>query len=159
MGRLAGKVALVTGGSRGIGRGIAERLAADGAAVAINYRSGEERARDTLAAIEGRGGTGAIVAGNVANAGEATAMVAETVDKLGGLHILVNNAGISADMITVRLSEEDWDRVIDTDLKGAFLVTKAALRPLMRQRWGRIINIASVVAHTGNVGQANYAAA
>src|SRR5579884_1394642 len=145
MGRLAGKVALVTGGSRGIGRGIAERLAADGAAVAINYRSGEERARDTLAAIEGRGGTGAIVAGNV--------------DKLGGLHILVNNAGISADMITVRLSEEDWDRVIDTDLKGAFLVTKAALRPLMRQRWGRIINIASVVAHTGNVGQANYAAA
>src|SRR5579875_2919470 len=159
MGRLAGKIALVTGGSRGIGRGIAERLAAEGASVAIGYRSAEESARETLAAVEQNGGRGTIVAGNVADAHEAASMVTETVNRLGGLHILVNNAGISADMLTMRMSEEDWDRVVDTGLKGAFLVIKFALRPLMRQRWGRIINIASVVAHTGNVGQANYAAA
>jgi 3-oxoacyl-[acyl-carrier protein] reductase len=86
-------------------------------------------------------------------------MVATAVKELGALHVLVNNAGVSADMLTMRLSEEEWDRVLDTDLKGAFLTTKAALRPMLRQRWGRIINIASVVAFTGNAGQASYAAA
>jgi 3-oxoacyl-[acyl-carrier protein] reductase len=95
----------------------------------------------------------------VSLAADITAMLERTVKELGGVHILVNNAGIHADMLTVRLSEEDWDRVLDTDLKGAFLATKAVLRPMMRQRWGRIINIASVVARTGNAGQASYAAA
>lgn len=159
MGRLDGKVALVTGASRGIGRGIALRLARDGASVAVNYRSGEAAARETVSSIEESGGRAIAVQGDVGVPEETTAAVAATMHDLGGLHILVNNAGISADMLTVRLSEEDWDKVLDTNLKGAFLVTKAALRPMMRQRWGRIINIASVSAFTGNVGQASYAAA
>lgn len=159
MTRLDGKVALVTGASRGIGRGIACRLAIEGAAVAVNYRSGREAADAVVAEIERDGGRGLAVAGDVAVAADVTAMLDQTVKQLGGIHILVNNAGIHADMLTVRLSEEDWDRVLDTDLKGAFLTSKAALRPMMRQRWGRIINIASVVAYTGNAGQASYAAA
>jgi 3-oxoacyl-[acyl-carrier protein] reductase len=159
MGRFTGKVVLVTGASRGIGRGIAARLAREGAAVAINYRSDLLAATETLRAVQDAGVPGALVRGDVAVAAEAAALVAETVKQLGGLHILVNNAGVSTDMLTVRLSEEDWDRVMDTDLKGAFLTTKAALRPMLRQRWGRVISIASVVAYTGNVGQASYASA
>lgn len=159
MAQLDGKVALVTGASRGIGRGIALRLARDGAAVAVNYRSDEAGAEETVAQIESLGGRALAIRGDVGRAEEAAGLVTEAARTLGGFHILVNNAGISADMLTVRLSEEDWDRVLDTDLKGAFLTIKAALRPLMRQRWGRIINIASVVAYTGNAGQASYAAA
>jgi 3-oxoacyl-[acyl-carrier protein] reductase len=159
MSRLDGKVALVTGASRGIGRGIALRLARGGAAVAVNYRSGQDAAEAVVAEIEASGGKAIAVAGDVSLAADITAMLERTVKELGGVHILVNNAGIHADMLTVRLSEEDWDRVLDTDLKGAFLATKAVLRPMMRQRWGRIINIASVVARTGNAGQASYAAA
>jgi 3-oxoacyl-[acyl-carrier protein] reductase len=159
LGQFSGKVALVTGASRGIGRGIAVRLAQDGADVAINFRRDETSALETAAAVERAGARPLLVQGDVSQAGDATAVVARTAAELGGLHILVNNAGISADMLTVRLSEEDWDRVLDTDLKGAFLTTKSALRILLRQRWGRIINIASVVAFTGNAGQASYAAA
>jgi 3-oxoacyl-[acyl-carrier protein] reductase len=159
MPRLEGKIALVTGGSRGIGRGIARRLACEGAVVAVNYRSDRAAAEITLKSVEEVGGHGILVQGDVGNADEAARIVSAVVRELGGLHILVNNAGISSDMLTVRLSEEDWDQVLDTDLKGAFLTTKAALRTMMRQRWGRIINIASVAAFTGNVGQANYAAA
>jgi 3-oxoacyl-[acyl-carrier protein] reductase len=159
MTRLDGKVALVTGASRGIGRGIARRLALDGAAVAVNYRSGRDAAEALVSEIEEAGGTALAVTGDVASAADVAAMVDRAVKELGGIHILVNNAGINADNLTVRLSEEDWDRVVDTDLKGAFLTTKTALRPMMRQRWGRIINIASVVAYTGNAGQASYAAA
>lgn len=159
MARLDGKVALVTGGSRGIGRAIAVRLAAEGAAVAISYRSDAEAAEETAAAVKSAGGNCVSLRADVGVAAEATDLVARAQKELGGLHVLVNNAGVSADMLTMRLSEEDWDRVLDTDLKGAFLTTKAALRPLMRQRWGRVINIASVVAFTGNAGQANYAAA
>jgi 3-oxoacyl-[acyl-carrier protein] reductase len=159
MGGLEGKVALVTGGSRGIGRAIACRLASDGAAVAINYRSNRDGAEQAVRAIESEGGRALAVPGDVSVAADASAMVDAAIKQLGGIHIVVNNAGVSADMLTVRLSEDDWDRVVDTDLKGAFLITKAALRPLMRQRWGRIINIASVVAYTGNAGQASYAAA
>jgi 3-oxoacyl-[acyl-carrier protein] reductase len=159
MGRLDGKVALVTGASRGIGRGIAQRLAAEGAAVAVNYRSDEQGARETARAVAAAGARCATVAGDVSIAADAANVVNATVNELGGIHILVNNAGISVDQLTVRLSEQDWDRVLDTDLKGAFLTTKAALRPLMRQRWGRIISIASVVAYTGNAGQSSYAAA
>lgn len=159
MAQLDGKVALVTGASRGIGRGIALRLARDGATVAVNYRTDEEGAAGTVAQIEAIGRSAIPLQADVGVAEEAAALVAATTRELGGLHILVNNAGISADMLTVRLSEEDWDRVLDTDLKGAFLTIKAGLRPMMRQRWGRVINIASVVAYTGNAGQASYAAA
>jgi 3-oxoacyl-[acyl-carrier protein] reductase len=157
--RLDGKTALVTGASRGIGRGIARRLARDGAAVAVNYRSSRDEAESLVAEITGSGGRAIAVGGDVASAADVAAMLDRAVKELGGIHILVNNAGVAADMLTVRLSEQDWDRVLDTDLKGAFLTTKAALRPMMRQRWGRIINIASVVAYTGNAGQASYAAA
>jgi 3-oxoacyl-[acyl-carrier protein] reductase len=159
MGRFDGKVALVTGASRGIGRGVALRLAQEGAAVAINYRSDVLAATETLRAIQDAGVPGALVRGDVGIADEAAGIVGEAINQLGGLHILVNNAGVSVDILTVRLSEDDWDRVLDTDLKGAFLTTKAALRPMLRQRWGRIINIASVVAFTGNAGQSSYASA
>jgi 3-oxoacyl-[acyl-carrier protein] reductase len=159
MSRLDGRVALVTGASRGIGRGIALRLAGDGAAVAVNYRSDKGVADQVVDEIAAAGGRAIAVSGDVAVAADVASMVERAVKELGGVHILVNNAGIAADMLTVRLSEADWDRVLDTDLKGAFLTTKAVLRPMMRQRWGRIINIASVVAYTGNAGQASYAAA
>ncbi|MGI8968600.1 MAG: 3-oxoacyl-[acyl-carrier-protein] reductase [Chloroflexota bacterium] len=159
MGRFSGKVALVTGASRGIGREIAIRLAGEGASIAINYHSNGESAGHALQAVESAGARAILVQGDVGDGNDAARIVSDTIKQLGGLHILVNNAGVSADMLTMRLSEADWDRVLDTDLKGAFLTTKAALRPLMRQRWGRIINIASVVAYTGNAGQASYAAA
>jgi len=156
---LEGKVALITGASRGIGRAIAVRLARDGASVAVNYRSDADGADKTLASITEAGGRGMVVQGDVGSSAAVSALIGTTCSELGGIHILVNNAGISADQLTVRLSEEEWDRVLDTDLKGAFLTTKEVLRPMMRQRWGRIINIASVVACTGNAGQASYAAA
>lgn len=159
MGRLQGRVALVTGGSRGIGRGIAVRLASEGAAIAVNFRTDESAASETVASIVAGGGQAIAIQGDVGVPEQAVELVAASMRGLGGVHILVNNAGVSADMLTVRLSEEDWDRVLDTNLKGAFLTSKAALRPMMRQRWGRIINIASVSAFTGNVGQASYAAA
>ncbi len=159
MGRLEDKRALVTGASRGIGREVALRLAAEGARVAVNYRSSEAEAQDVVAAIEARSGTAVALQGDVADAGQANALVAGAVDALGGLDILVNNAGITRDNLVPRLSEEDWDAVLDTNLKGAFLCTKAALRPMLRQRSGRIINMSSVVALAGNPGQANYSAA
>jgi 3-oxoacyl-[acyl-carrier protein] reductase len=159
MGHLSDKVALVTGGSRGIGRAIAIRLATEGADVAVNYRTDEVSARAAVAAIEATGRRGFAVQGDVSVAEDAQRMVTETIASLGAIHILVNNAGVSADMLTMRLSEADWDRVLDTDLKGAFLTTKAAMRPMLRQHWGRIINISSVVGYTGNAGQASYASA
>lgn len=157
--RLQEKVALVTGGSRGIGRAIATRLAAEGAAVTITFRSDEAAAEETASTIRSAGGRCAVLRVDVGSSTEVADAISGVARESGGLHILVNNAGVSADMLTMRLSEDDWDRVLDTDLKGAFLTTKSALRPMMRQRWGRIINIASVVAYTGNAGQANYAAA
>lgn len=159
MSRFSGRVALVTGASRGIGRAIALRLASEGADLAVNYRNDHEAAAEVGRAIEAIGVRCTLVKGDVGQAEQAAAMVATCVADLGGIHMLINNAGVSADMLTMRLSEEDWDRVLDTDLKGAFLTTKAALRPMIRQRWGRIINIASVVAYTGNAGQASYASA
>jgi 3-oxoacyl-[acyl-carrier protein] reductase len=159
VGRFSGRVALVTGASRGIGRAIAIRLASEGADVAVNFRTDQEGAAAAARAIQDAGSRCALVQGDVGLAADASSMVATCVAELGGIHVLVNNAGVSADMLTMRLSEEDWDRVLDTDLKGAFLTTKAALRPMIRQRWGRIINIASVVAYTGNAGQASYASA
>ncbi|MGI8824645.1 MAG: 3-oxoacyl-[acyl-carrier-protein] reductase [Chloroflexota bacterium] len=159
MGDLEGRVALVTGASRGIGRAIALRLAQQGAAVAVNYRSDANAAQETVVAIQGADGHAVLTPGDVSIAGEAGSVVTQAVETLGGLHIVVNNAGISVDALVMRIRDEDWDRTLDTNLKGAFLVTKAAMRPLLRQRFGRIITISSVVGLTGNAGQAAYAAA
>jgi 3-oxoacyl-[acyl-carrier protein] reductase len=156
---LAGKVALVTGGSRGIGREVALRLAAEGVAVAVNYNSGEAEAAEVVREAEALGTNAVALQGSVTSAADADGLVESTIEKLGGLDILVNNAGITRDNLLMRMSEEDWDAVQDTNLKGAFLCTKAAIRPMLRKRAGRIINMSSVVALTGNAGQANYTAA
>ena len=156
----AGRVALVTGGGRGIGRAISVRLARDGVAVAVNYREGAEAAAETVRQIAANGGRALAVAGDVAASGEVARLVGETVAQLGRLDILVNNAGITRDNLALRLSEDDWDAVLDTNLKGAFFCAKAALRPLLKAREsGRIISIGSVVGLAGNAGQVNYAAA
>ncbi len=159
MSRLSGRRALVTGASRGIGRAVALRLASEGASVALNYNSGQEEAEAVAAEITAAGGSAVTLQGNVADATQAEALVDAAAEALGGLDILVNNAGITRDNLLMRLSEDDWDAVIDTNLKGAFLCTKAAIRPMLRQRSGRIVNMSSVVAITGNPGQANYTAA
>ena len=159
MSRLSGQRALVTGASRGIGRAVALRLASEGASVALNYNSGQQEAETVAAEITAAGGSAVTLQGNVADATQAEALVDAAAEALGGLDILVNNAGITRDNLLMRLSEDDWDAVIDTNLKGAFLCTKAAIRPMLRQRSGRIVNMSSVVAITGNPGQANYTAA
>lgn len=159
MSRLSGKRALVTGASRGIGRAVALRLAAEGASVALNYRAGREEAEAVAAEIAASGGSAAVLQGDVAAADEAEALVGAAAEAMGGLDILVNNAGLTRDNLLMRLSEDDWDAALNTNLKGAFLCAKAAIRPMLRQRFGRIVNMSSVVALTGNPGQANYAAA
>ena len=153
------KVALVTGGSRGIGRAIALALAERGARVAVNYVANAEAAAAVVEEIAGAGGQAIAIQGDVSQAEDAKRLVNETLAQFDGLHILVNNAGLTKDDLLLRMSEETWDRVMEVDLRGAFLCTKAAIRPLIRQRWGRIINIASVAGMVGNAGQANYAAA
>ena len=159
MSRLSGKRALVTGASRGIGRAVALRLAAEGASVALNYRAGREEAEAVAAEVAASGGSAAVLQGDVSVAAEADALVGAAEAALGGLDILVNNAGATRDNLLMRLSEDDWDAALNTNLKGAFLCAKAAIRPMLRQRFGRIVNMSSVVALTGNPGQANYAAA
>ena len=159
MGELDGRAALVTGGSRGIGRAICIELTRRGARVAVNYNASEAAANAVVAEIAAAGGEAFAVAGDVASADDAANLVKATVDRLGGLDILVNNAGITRDGLLMRMSEADWDAVHNTNLRGAFLVTKAAMRPMLRARGGRIINISSVVGVMGNAGQANYAAA
>ncbi|MCL6645851.1 MAG: 3-oxoacyl-[acyl-carrier-protein] reductase [Dehalococcoidia bacterium] len=159
MGDLDGKAALVTGGSRGIGRAICLELGRRGARVAVNYRANAELAEQVAAEIRAMGSEAFAVEGDVANGEDAAAMVKATVERFGGLDILVNNAGITRDGLLMRMSDEDWDAVHQVNLRGAFLVTRAAMRPMLRARGGRIINITSVVGVMGNAGQANYAAA
>lgn len=157
---LAGHVALVTGGSRGIGRGIALALAAHGADVAVNYSQNADAASEVAAAIEAVGRRSAVVQCDVSAGADASkAMVAEVGEALGPPDILVNNAGITRDNLVMRMSDDDWDAVVQTDLTGAFHVTRACLRGMIRSRWGRVINIGSVIGSMGNPGQANYAAA
>jgi 3-oxoacyl-[acyl-carrier protein] reductase len=156
---LSGKNALVTGGSRGIGRAIAIGLAAHGASVMINYVANKHAADEVVSTIVSAGGAASALQGDVASPEDAKRMVDQTVEQFGALHVLVNNAGQTADDLLLRMSEDAWDRVIAINLRGAFLCTKAALRPMIRQRWGRVINISSVAGIVGNPGQANYAAA
>lgn len=152
---LAGKVAVVTGGSRGIGRAIVEQLARGGARVAVVARSAD-RAEAVAAELHGEGHRG--YACDVADSAAVDALVKQVEGDFGSLDILVNNAGVTEDNLLLRLSDEDWDRVQDTNLKGAFHTIRAATKGMMRRRSGRIINITSVVGLTGNKGQANYAA-
>jgi 3-oxoacyl-[acyl-carrier protein] reductase len=152
------KVALVTGGSRGIGRAIALRLARDGSAVAVNYVTNEGAARDVVDQIVKAGGVGAAVKGSVAVVAEAQAMVEKVIAEFGRLDILVNNAGITRDALLLRMGEQEWNDVIDTNLRGAYACTKAAIRSMLRRRSGRIINVSSVSGLMGNAGQANYSA-
>jgi len=155
---LGERVALVTGASRGIGRAIALRLAQDGARVAVNYQSQEEAAAQVAAAICQQGGDAFVVQADVSQAPQVSAMMEAVIARWGRIDILVNNAGITHDGLLLRMEEESWDQVMAVNLKGAFLCTRAALRPMVRQRWGRIINISSVVGTMGNAGQSNYAA-
>ncbi len=156
---LSGKAALVTGGSRGIGRAVSLALACQGAQVAVNYRSNEAAAKSVADEISAAGGRCETIRGDVAQAEDARRLVESTVAAFGRLDILVNNAGVTRDDLLLRMSEQQWDEVVNLNLRGAFLCTKAALRPMIRQRWGRIINISSVAGIIGNPGQANYAAA
>ncbi len=156
---LRGKVALVTGASRGIGRAIAIELARAGAEVVVNYLGSEERAKDVKHTIESLGGKAHLLRFDVSKSEEVKKAVAEVEEALGTIHILVNNAGITKDTLFVRMKEEDWETVLRTNLFSAFYVTQAVLPMMLKARWGRIINISSVVAFTGNPGQVNYATA
>ncbi len=157
MGLLDGKVAVVTGGSRGIGRAIALRLAAEGADLAICARN-VEAAGAVATEIEGLARRCLVRQVDVANAQQASELIEATIGELGRLDVLVNNAGITRDGLLMRMKEEDWDEVLAINLKGAFNCAKAAVRPMLKARGGRIINITSVVGLQGNAGQANYAA-
>jgi 3-oxoacyl-[acyl-carrier protein] reductase len=156
---LAGQIAIVTGASRGIGAAIARDLAAAGAYVVVTCRTQQEAAEAVVADIVTRGGSAEATTFDVANAGEVDAAVRALVARLGKVDILVNNAGVSADALIVRISDEQWQQVLDVNLKGVFNCTKSVARPMMRARAGRIINLSSVVGVTGNTGQAAYAAA
>jgi 3-oxoacyl-[acyl-carrier protein] reductase len=155
---LAGKTALVTGSSRGIGRAIALELASRGARVIVNYRAGAEAAERVCAAIAAAGGQARAIAADVSQSADVERLFAEAAAAFGAIEILVNNAGIARDNLLLRMSDDDWDAVLDTNLKAAFLCTRAALRGMLRARWGRVVNIASVIALGANPGQANYAA-
>ena len=155
---LTGKVAIVTGASRGIGKAIAQNLAAHGATVILNYNGSAEAAETTAAAIRDAGGRAEAMKCNVAEDEESAAFVKTVLEKYGRVDILVNNAGITRDNLIVRMTEEEFDAVLDTNLKGAFHMIKHLTRTFMKQRYGKIINISSVSGILGNAGQANYAA-
>ena len=154
----SGKVALVTGSSSGIGAAIAKELAAQGATVAIHYRGNADGAQQIAAQIREAGGVCEIFQADVGDLESAQALVKAVEDSLGAINILVNNAGTTADTLLLSMKPEEWERVIQTNLNSVFYVTKAAMRKMLRARWGRIINITSVVGLAGQAGQTNYAA-
>ncbi len=159
-GSLSGRVAVITGGGRGIGRAIATDLARAGADIALTYRSDPAQAEAVATELAAAHGVRVrAVQCDVRQAADVERLINEAKNNLGGLHILVNNAGMTADNLVMRMSEQAWDDVIETNLRGTFLASKAAIRHMLRERWGRIINITSVVGISGNAGQANYAAA
>ncbi len=156
---LKGKTAVVTGGSRGIGRAICLRLAEEGALVYINYVSRSDAAEETLKLVEDAGGKGVIIGFDISDEKQVQDAFKKIKTQAGSVDILVNNAGITRDGLMAMMKSSNWDLVLATNLKGAFLCSKAATRTMMKQRWGRIVNITSVVGFVGNAGQANYAAA
>ena len=158
MGSMSGKTAVVTGGSRGIGRAICLELARRGANVVFSYAGNTAAADKTLEELKALGVEARAIQGNVADPAAAKTLIDTAVKELGGIHILVNNAGITRDGLAMAMKEEDFDAVIETNLKGAFLCMKAAIRPMMKARYGRIVNLSSVVALRGNPGQVNYCA-
>ena len=153
-----GKTAVVTGGSRGLGRAVCLELAAGGANVVLCYAGNENAANETVAACEVLGARAVAVRCNVADSGEVKALMDAAVQTFGRIDILVNNAGITRDGLLMMMKEADFDAVIATNLRGAFLCMKAAARPMMKKRWGRMVNLSSVVGLHGNAGQVNYAA-
>ena len=156
--RLANKVAVVTGGSRGIGRGIALKLASEGARVVVNYRTNSAAAEGVVALVREQGGEAIAVQADVSQVAEAQRLIKTAIETYGRLDILVNNAGTTRDMLIMLMKESDWDLVINTNLKSAFNCSKAAARTMMKQRYGRIINITSVSGLVGQAGQTNYSA-
>ncbi len=155
---MKGRTALVTGASRGLGRAIALELARNGASVAVNYHSSAAAAEEVAGEIEKLGGRAVPVQADVSKLDQAQALVKKTVEELGGLDILVNNAGIIRDMLLMMMTENDWDDVLSTNLKSTFNCSKAAVRHMMRKRYGRVINITSIAGQMGNPGQTNYSA-
>jgi 3-oxoacyl-[acyl-carrier protein] reductase len=153
------KAAVVTGGTRGIGLAISKRLARDGFDLVVSYRGDEEAATVARNDLNQFGRQIEVIAADVSTADGAGSVIEKAMQRLGRLDVLVNNAGITRDTLLMRMNEDDWDAVLTTNLKGAFLTAKAAIRPMLRQRSGRIVNISSVVGIGGNAGQANYAAA
>jgi 3-oxoacyl-[acyl-carrier protein] reductase len=154
----AGRVAIVTGGGRGIGREIAQRLGTEGADVAISYRSNDEAAEEAAEAVRETGVRCELFKGDVASSEDVEALYKGVNEAFGRVDILVNNAGVTRDNLMMRMKEDEFDEVLRTNLKGTYLCTRAALRPMVRARWGRIVNVSSVVGLVGNAGQANYAA-
>ncbi len=154
----SGRVGIVTGGGRGIGRAVAVRLAEEGANLAISYRSNDEAAEETAEWVREAGVKCELFKGDVSSPEEVEALFKGVSDAFGRVDILVNNAGITRDNLMMRMKEEEFDEVLGTNLKGTYLCTRAALRPMVRARWGRIVNVSSVVGLVGNAGQANYAA-
>jgi 3-oxoacyl-[acyl-carrier protein] reductase len=153
-----GRVAVVTGGGRGIGRAVAVRLANEGANVAISYRSNDVAAEEVAEEVRAAGVQCEILKGDVASPEDVDALFKGVGEAFGPVEILVNNAGLTRDNLMMRMKESEFDEVLDTNLKGTYLCTRAALRPMIRARWGRIVNVSSVVGLVGNAGQANYAA-
>lgn len=156
--KLQDRVALVTGGSRGIGRGICLALAAEGAAVAVNYRSGEDKAREVVEEIQKNGGKAVAIGGDVSEFPQAESIIKQTVEQLGGLHVLVNNAGIAKDALIFNMKPEDWLNVMRVNFGGVFNCTKAAMAHFMGTRDGVIVNVSSAMGERGWIGESNYAA-